>query len=63
MFSPAVRAIQATGVPAGEPFHEQAEVRPVTARVDDQVHVIRHKAVRMDLHAELLTEFAEHCEI
>ena len=45
-------------VPASEALHKQAEVGYVITRVHDQVYVIRHKAVRIDMNAEFLAKLA-----
>lgn len=50
-------------MPTGEALHEEAEVGCIVTWVDDQVDVIRHEAVRVDLHAELLAKLVERCEV
>ena len=55
--------IEPSCVPAGEALHEQAEIGRIVAWVHDQVHVIRHETVCVDLHTEFLAELAERCQI
>jgi hypothetical protein len=50
-------------VTTSKAFHKQAEISRVAAWVDNQVNVIRHKAIGMDFHAEFLAEFAKRREI
>jgi hypothetical protein len=35
-------------MPSGHPFHEAGEVPCLFARINDQVHVVRHQAIRID---------------
>jgi hypothetical protein len=34
-------------MPSGHPFHEAGEVPFIFSRINDQVHVVRHQAIRI----------------
>jgi hypothetical protein len=50
-------------MPACESLHQKTEVSGFVGGIDDQMHMIRHKAVSVDLQAELAPKLLERFEI
>ena len=61
--APAVHEIQPSGMPAREPLHGETEAGFAIARVDDEVYVIAHQAIGVDLQFQRFAEFRECSQI
>ena len=50
-------------MPSGQALHQQAEIRSIGARVDDEVDVIGHQAIAVDLEPELAPELLQRFQV